>query len=55
VQGALESVDGVESVKVDYSTKTATVTAKEGQEIDKEALMAALKTKGYEGKVAVKE
>lgn len=55
MQGALESVDGVESVKVDYSNKTATVTAKEGQEIDKAAMLAALKAQGFEGKVATKE
>jgi copper chaperone CopZ len=37
VQSALSSVSGVESVTVDFATKTATVT---GSDIDAEALAA---------------
>jgi len=55
VQDALESVDGVESVEVDFKNKTATVKAAEGKEIDTKALMAALKAKGFEGKLPAKK
>ncbi|MFT7669258.1 MAG: copper chaperone CopZ [Planctomycetota bacterium] len=45
VQAALESVDGVENVVIDYKAKTATVTATEGTETT--AMIAALKDADY--------
>ena len=45
VQAALDSVDGVESVVIDYKAKTATVSAAEGT--DTKAMIAALKDADY--------
>jgi copper chaperone CopZ len=46
VRSALESVDGVESVEVDYSRKTATVHCSSGG-CDTAALIAALERADY--------
>ena len=49
VQGALASVDGVDSVEVDYAGKTATVTCSSG--CSEEEIVAALKGAGFEATV----
>lgn len=45
VRAALESVPGVESAAVDYDTRTARVTCREGTPVD--ALVAALLAQGF--------
>lgn len=47
VQSALESVDGVEGVEVNYANKTATVTATAGA--DTAAMCKALEEAGFGG------
>jgi copper chaperone CopZ len=49
VQAALETVEGVEVVEIDYDAKTATVTCP--SDCDSEALIAALEEGGYGGTV----
>jgi copper chaperone CopZ len=49
VQSALRSVPGVESAKVDFDAKTATVTCKGS--CDSKAMVAALQKAGFDGKV----
>jgi copper chaperone CopZ len=49
VQSALENVDGVESVDVDFATKTATITA--SSDVDAKALIAALEGTKFKGEV----
>ena len=43
---------GVKSAKCDYKNKTATVVLEEGEEVDGEALVAALTAAGFGGSVA---
>jgi copper chaperone CopZ len=50
VRSALESVEGVASVDVDFSKKTATVTCKDSS-CDSGAMLAALEKAGYSAKV----
>jgi hypothetical protein len=47
VRSALRFVDGVECAHADLETRTATVECVES--CDREALLAALRTKGIEG------
>ena len=49
MQSALRSVPGVESAKVDFDAKTATVTCK--GDCDPNAMVAALKKAGFGGSV----
>jgi hypothetical protein len=44
---ALLTIPGVESVGVDFSTRTATVRMKAGESIDRPSVEAALGTVGY--------
>jgi hypothetical protein len=50
VQAALESVDGVDGVEIDYPAKTATITI-EGQ-VDMDEVMSALDNAGYGASVS---
>lgn len=43
---------GVKSAKVNYANKTATVVLEAGEEVDGEALVAALTAAGFGGSVA---
>ena len=52
MQAALETVEGVETVEIDYDTKTATVIC--AFDCDPEALVTALEAGGYGGTVAKK-
>ena len=53
MQAALETVDGVELVEIDYDAKTATVTC--ASDCDPEALVKALEDSGkYGGTIAKK-
>ena len=45
MQAALESVDGVEVLDVDYTNKTATVSC--SKDVDPAELAAALEESGY--------
>ena len=47
MQGALASVDGVESVEVDFATKQATVMGN----ADSAAMLEALQKAGFDGSV----
>ncbi len=49
VRSALESVDGVESVEVDYAAKTATIIA--SGEVSEEEMIEALEAANYGGSV----
>ncbi|MAB79167.1 MAG: hypothetical protein CMJ89_07410 [Planctomycetes bacterium] len=49
MQAALETVDGVEDVEIDYSKKTATVTCKAGTKA--KDLITALEDGGYGGSI----
>jgi copper chaperone CopZ len=49
VRSALESVDGVESVEVDFSAGTATVVT--NGEVSEEAMIEALEAAEYGGSV----
>jgi copper chaperone CopZ len=50
VRSALESVEGVASVEVDFAKKTATVTCADSP-CDTTALLAALEKANYTGRV----
>jgi len=49
VQGALRSIPGVSCAHVDFDARTATAYCREG--CDREALLAALRLRGYDGTV----
>jgi copper chaperone CopZ len=49
VRSALESVDGVETVEVDFQSKTATVTCSSG--CDEAKLISALEEANFGGEV----
>ena len=52
MQAALETVEGVEVVEIDYDAKTATVNIP--SDCDPQALIAALEEGGYGGTLAKK-
>lgn len=52
VQKALAGVEGVQEAQVDLAHKEAIVTVDPGQEVEVEALVAAVEAAGYEARPA---